>query len=97
MEALETLLGHRFADSRLLEQALSHPSWIHESKSGLPSNQRLEFLGDAVLQLLCSAWAMELHPKSDEGSLTQWRARYVSASFLASMAQDMGLDRWLLI
>lgn len=95
MEALESLIGHRFANLDLLKQALIHPSKAHEIGRGSQDNQRLEFLGDAVLQLMVTQWALERFPQEQEGRLTQWRAQVVSSASLAKIAAKIKLAQWV--
>ncbi len=72
-----------------LDEALTHPSFSNESRK--PDNQRLEFLGDAVLGLCVSEWLIELHPQADEGLLTRMRSALVNAEALAQWARSVGL------
>lgn len=95
--ALSERLGHLFADEDLLEQALRHPSFTHESPKAGPHNQRLEFLGDAVLGLVVAEALLARFPDAREGELTRWRAALVSEQSLAATAQGIGLgDRLVL-
>lgn len=87
--ALEGALGHCFADPDLLVAALSHRSWCAEH--GGPSNERLEFLGDAVLGLLVAERAYSLYPQRPEGELAKIRAGVISASELAETARSVSL------
>ena len=73
--AFQERLGHRFRDESLLRLALTHPSIAHEQNTTLPHNQRLEFLGDAVLGMILSRELFEKFPDADEGSLTKSRAK----------------------
>lgn len=82
-------LGHAFADPRLLEIALTHPSFAHEN--GGPHYERLEFLGDAVLQLAVTAWLVERFPDASEGELTRTRQQLVREAALAEVATALGL------
>jgi ribonuclease-3 len=83
--------GHRFADPALLETALRHRS------AGAPHNERLEFLGDAVLALLVAEALHARWPKADEGALTRARSLLVRESALAETARSLGLgDRIVL-
>jgi len=68
---LQQRLGHPFRDESLLRLALTHPSVAHEQNHPTPHNQRLEFLGDAVLGLVLSSQLYEKFPGVDEGSLTK--------------------------
>jgi len=88
---VEEGFGHRFADEALLVTALRHRS------AGAPHNERLEFLGDAVLALLVGEALHQRWPKSDEGALTRARSQLVRESHLATLARDLGLgDRIVL-
>jgi len=90
---LEAALGYEFRDRQLLERALLHSSAAGEQS--LPSNQTMEFLGDAVVDLAVSDVLFGLHPDSDEGELTRTRAALVSARGLAHIARNLDLGRWL--
>jgi ribonuclease-3 len=94
LDALEALLGHRFGDRRLLEQALTHASTLAEN-AGTSNCERLEFLGDAVLALVVSELLMESRPERDEGWLTRARASAVNRDALAARARSLGLSRWI--
>jgi ribonuclease III len=83
-------LGHAFADPRLLEQAVTHRSWCSEHP-GEPSNERLEFLGDAVLGVVVTDQLFRDHPHLPEGQLAKTRAEVVSSAALAPMARQLGL------
>ncbi|MFN2426520.1 MAG: ribonuclease III [Candidatus Binatia bacterium] len=93
LAALETLLGHTFRDRSLLERALVHSSAATEGD--LKSNQTLEFLGDAVLDLAVSEFLMRRNPSRAEGELTRMRASIVSAKALATAAGRLELGRWI--
>lgn len=97
MEILESVLGHRFHDRSLLAQALTHASLGYESQRTLPDNQRLEFLGDAVIQLLLSELLYDRFPAADEGLLTKVRAQLVSTKALARIARMVKLGDFLLM
>ena len=85
-------LGLHFSDERLLEQALTHGSFVHEHPDPAPpSNERLEFLGDAVLSLLVAEALWEAHPDEPEGVLTARRAAIVSDRALARVAEGIGI------
>jgi ribonuclease-3 len=87
---LERRLGRRFACPELLSQALSHRSWCAEA-GGQPSNERLEFLGDAVLGLVVAEHCFRSYPDLAEGSLAKVRAAVVNTSVLAEVGQELGL------
>ncbi len=87
-------LAHRFADDELLQLALTHRSWASEHGDG-SSNERLEFLGDAVLGLAVATTAYEDHPDMSEGQFSKLRAQVVSSDSLAEVALDRGLGEAL--
>ncbi len=93
---LEAALGYKFRQPELLRLALTHPSMSHES-GGAESNQRLEFLGDAVLQLCLTRELYDRFPDSDEGSLTKGRARLVNQNSLAERAMFLNLGEHLIM
>jgi ribonuclease III len=85
------LLGYTFTNHQLFQQALTHPSLAYETQERQGNNQRLEFLGDAALQLGLSALLYENFPLADEGTLTRMRATLVSTDFLANLAREMDI------
>jgi ribonuclease-3 len=89
-QALEQALGHRFRDSSLVATALSHPSYAYE-QDGSRGNERLEFLGDAVLGLAIAALLFERERGWTEGELTRARAALVNRRSLAQRARALGL------
>ena len=95
MEPLESLIGYTFSQPLLLEEALTHASLAKKRALSLRSNQRLEFLGDAVLQLTLSEVLFRLWPEADEGTLSKARSRLVSTAALAGMARRLGLGQFL--
>src|SRR6516162_8371174 len=94
---LEARLGFTFRDPALLRLALTHPSVAHEQGLPLKTNQRLEFLGDAVLQLALTRELYERFPEFGEGPLTKARAKLVSRRSLAERARQLGLGSHLII
>jgi len=94
---LETALRHTFRDRRRLEEAVTHASSLNERRGGEPrrDNERLEFLGDAVIDLIISEALIERHPTATEGALSKMRARLVSEAALAQVARRLGLGRFL--
>ena len=93
---LEEKLGYSFQDSELLRNALVHKSYLHDVPDFyLGSNERLEFLGDAVLGLIVSAQLYRSHPNIAEGELTALRGALVRKSTLAELAEPMGLGEYL--
>jgi ribonuclease III len=97
MAELESILGHTFHDPRRLLQALMHSSRIPERASDEPheSNEKLEFLGDAVLELLVSEELVSKFPDWTEGQLSKSRARLVNATAISLAAQRLNLGRYL--
>ena len=93
---LEGLLGHRFRDPELSITALSHPSYSYET-DGSRGNERLEFLGDAVLGMWVAELLYEAHPEWEEGLLSRARAALVSGRALAQRARDLDLGDFLLL
>lgn len=89
---LEVAIGYRFHDTGLLEEAVTHPSAAQEGRSSGPDNQRLEFLGDAVLQLAVSQMLMEGFPELMEGDLSFMRAELVRKDSLADIGEELGLE-----
>ncbi|MDA8355068.1 MAG: ribonuclease III [Actinomycetota bacterium] len=87
---LAARLGHRFARPELLEQALCHRSWCSE-QGGAPSNERLEYLGDAVLGLVVAEHTFHRFPELPEGQLAKIRAGVVNARVLADVAKQLGI------
>ena len=92
--ALEELVEHRFRDRGLLETALSHASHAHEVGEGR-GNERLEFLGDAVLDLVVAELLYEARPAWSEGDLTRARAAMVNGKTLAGCARQLDLGRFV--
>jgi ribonuclease-3 len=89
---LEDIIGIKFNDRALLEQALVHRSLLNESANrNLVSNERLEFLGDAILSLIASEFLYKEFPKSSEGDLTNLRASLVRTQTLALVAKKINL------
>jgi len=87
-----------FKNKKLLEQAFTHRSYINENKRGkLEHNERLEFLGDAVLELAVTVYLFEKYPKSNEGDLTSYRAALVNANTLSELARKIGTEPFLLL
>jgi ribonuclease-3 len=97
LEDFQQRLGHTFADESLLRQALTHASFGHEKRQRIPDNQRLEFLGDAVLQLAVTAELYRRFPELPEGRLTVLRARLVNRHHLQGLAQELGLGEHLIL
>ncbi|TAL00746.1 MAG: ribonuclease III [Verrucomicrobia bacterium] len=97
LAALQARLGYSFRDAALLRLALTHPSVAHEQSAQLQHNQRLEFLGDAVLQLALTRELYEKFPAYDEGPLTKARAKLVNRRALAEHGRRAGLGDHLIL
>lgn len=96
LDGLARRLGHNFADRELLVEAVRHGSWCSEN-GGVPSNERLEFLGDAVLGLAVADHAFSARPARSEGALAKIRASVVNATALAELAAELGIGEHLLL
>lgn len=97
---LEELIGIPFHNPTLLQSAFVHRSFIHEHPEktpGLTSNERLEFLGDAVLNFITAAWLYERFPSATEGELTKLRAKLVKTATLADFARGLDLGQYIRI
>jgi len=87
-----------FKDKKLLEQAFIHRSYINENTgSKLSHNERLEFLGDAVLELIVTDYLYNKYPDRDEGELTAYRSALVNAVIIGEVAQELGMNDFLLL
>jgi len=95
---LQEKLGYSFTDPALLKNALIHSSYANENvKSGLVSNERLEFLGDSLLGMSVALLIYEKRPELAEGKMTKLRAELVCEKSLASLASDMDIGSHLLL
>lgn len=95
---LEKKLGFNFKNKDLLTQAFTHRSYINENPGfSLSHNERLEFLGDAVMELIVTEHLFKEFPEKAEGDLTNWRAALVNAKMLTSVAEDLGFNDFLLL
>lgn len=97
LEQLQARLTYTFRDPALLERAVTHTSFLPEHPDVAESNQRLEFLGDAVLQLILTQELFQLFPGDREGVLSKRRAALAKGKFLVELARELGLDRCLLL
>jgi ribonuclease-3 len=97
MNPLEQRIKYKFRNSLLLAEALTHPSLGHETQRHHFDNQRLEFLGDAVLQLIFTEYLFDHYPEFSEGELTKLRARLVSREGLRVHAESIGLGKYLMM
>ena len=97
LEDLEMAVGYRFTDRQLPLQALTHKSFSNEQSEDVLNNERLEFLGDAVLELAVSDWVFRQYPDIPEGGLTRIRAEVVSEKGLSALARKLDLGDGLLL
>ncbi len=95
---LEKIIGYNFKDITVLENAVTHSSYANEQKTrgiSFPSNERLEFLGDAILQIVVSEYLYENFPKYGEGALTKMRQSLVCEENLAKIAAELNLGDYI--
>ncbi len=95
---LEKKLSLKFKNKDLLIQAFCHRSYLNENPDfHLENNERLEFLGDAVLELVITEYLYQKYPKKPEGELTNWRAALVNAKMLGVISQELDFNDFLLL
>ena len=92
LERLQRDIPYHFGQVKLLHAAMTHSSYANEQQNDLPHNERLEFLGDAVLELCISNELFQRFPDAREGDLTAMRSRLVNQDTLAALARKIGLD-----
>lgn len=93
---LEKIIGVKFKDTNLLKQSVVHRSYLNEHpRFELNHNERLEFLGDAVLEIIVTEYLFKNFPETPEGDLTNWRASLVNAKILAEIAKEIKLEKYL--
>jgi ribonuclease-3 len=92
---LAAAVGHAFGTGELLAQAMRHASWCHAQQPRPASNERLEFVGDAVLYLVVSDLLFRRFPERDEGALSRMRQQLVRESTLAELAEALGVGAHL--
>ncbi len=98
LSKLEKTIGYKFTNKALLKEALTHRSYINENpKWGIPDNERLEFLGDAVLELSVTEELFKRFPERKEGAMTSYRAALVNYVMLGKIAIEMGLEKFVLL
>ncbi len=97
VQSLAKKIGVSFEDISLLKQAVTHRSYLNENRSyELNHNERLEFLGDAVLELIVTQYLYG-HFSNPEGELTSWRSALVNGEMLAKVAQEIGVEKYLMM
>ena len=98
LKELQKNIGYIFKKEYLLKQALTHSSYANETNlKAITDNERLEFLGDAVLELVSSEFLFHTYPEMNEGNMTKLRARLVCEQSLASCARELNLGSYLLL
>lgn len=98
LDELQQKIGIAFKDPALLQEALSHSSFANENPSISPhDNERLEYLGDAVLQLISAEYLFKGRPAAEEGEMTQVRSSMVNTQALAALSEDLGMGEYLLL
>ncbi len=98
IEEFQEIIGYQFADAQLLRQALTHSSYANEHRmSKFENNERLEFLGDAVLEIITSEFLFRRYDQMLEGELTKFRASIVCEPTLANFSKEIELGNYLLL
>lgn len=98
LETLQKKIGLTFSDITLLRTACTHRSFLNENKgAGLEHNERLEFLGDAVLELVVTSYLFRKYPKKQEGELTAFRSAIVNTMSLIKVAEHIGLNEFMML
>ena len=98
IEEFQDIIGYQFVDLRLLERALTHSSYANEHRlSKFENNERLEFLGDAVLEIITSEFLFRQYHEMLEGELTKFRASIVCEPTLANFSREINLGDYLLL
>jgi ribonuclease-3 len=93
----ETRIGYVFRNKALLEQAFTHRSYLNENRKSGSHNERLEFLGDAVLELVVTEFLYAKYPEKAEGDLTAYRAALVNTQSISDAASQLGMNDFLLL
>jgi ribonuclease-3 len=97
LDLLEKKIGIHFSNAEKLQKVFIHKSYLNEAPNAhLESNERLEFLGDAVLELVVTEFLFKNYP-NDEGELTNWRSALVKGSHLAHIAKELNLGEYLIL
>ena len=98
LSSFEKKIGHTFKDPSLLEQAFTHRSYLNENRGlGKEHNERLEFLGDAVLELAVTGFLYAKYPDKPEGDLTSYRAALVNTQSISGAGTKLGMNEFLLL
>lgn len=98
LEKLENILGFEFKNKELLKEALTHRSYVNEHpRWPVPNNERLEYLGDAVLELVVTEYLYAKYPDFQEGKMTSLRAALVNHIILSKIAKDISLQKFIML
>ena len=97
LATLQIALNYKFNDPRLLNKALTHKSYANEINPSIKNNERFEFLGDSVLDLIVSEFMILKYDDLEEGSLSKIRAAVVNESTLGQLAKNINLGQYLLL
>jgi ribonuclease-3 len=97
LDSLQKQIGYTFRDISLLNKSLTHKSHVNENSESLKDNERFEFLGDSVLDLIVSGYLLKTFPDFSEGTLSKIRAAVVNESCLAELARQIDLGKYLLL
>src|SRR5437762_866774 len=98
INSFECKAGLLFSDKGLLKQAFTHRSYINEHKSSkLEHNERLEFLGDAVLELIVTEALYRKYPEQNEGEMTSFRSALINATTLSRVSNNLGLNDYIML
>ncbi len=97
LDSLQKKIGYTFQDISLLNKSLTHKSYVNENSDSLKNNERFEFLGDSVLDLIVTGYLLKAFPDFSEGILSKIRAAVVNESCLADLARQIGLGKYLLL
>ena len=92
---IENKIGYTFKDKSLLKEAFTHSTYANAF--GCKDNERMEYLGDAVLQLVVTEWQYGRYQKADEGAMTRGRQKLVCEEALLDAVRDLGLEKYLLV
>jgi len=97
LEALEKRISIIFKNRDLLKEALTHRSYLNENPNWGRHNERMEFLGDAVLELITTEYLYQKYPQAAEGELTAFRAALINYQMLAQAAQEIDLEKYIFL
>jgi ribonuclease-3 len=97
LNEFEKIVNHEFTDKGLLKKAFTHRSFVNENRGAGEHNERLEFLGDAVLELVITDYLFTKYPEETEGALTLYRAALVNTQMLSSVATKLNMNEYLLL